>query len=95
MRILILLLFPLFSYSQLSIGILESSRNITYDADAQAFNCVQDINEEWFTFTNEQQIPFIVGTQFEWILNCEQGEYVPPIIETNLLFTQPNKKINL
>jgi len=34
MRILILLLFPLFSYSQLSIGILESSR---LDADAQAF----------------------------------------------------------
>ena len=34
MRILILILFPLFSYSQLSIGILESSR---LDADAQAF----------------------------------------------------------
>ena len=36
MRILILLLFPLFSYSQLSIGILESSR-VKTDADAQAF----------------------------------------------------------
>jgi hypothetical protein len=36
MRILILLLFPLFSYSQLSIGILESSRS-RFDADAQAF----------------------------------------------------------
>ena len=34
MRILIFILFPLFSYSQLSIGILESSR---IDADAQAF----------------------------------------------------------
>jgi hypothetical protein len=34
MRILILLLFPLFSYSQLSIGILESSK---LDADARAF----------------------------------------------------------
>lgn len=37
MRILILLLFPFFSYSQLSIGILESSRSASYDADAQAF----------------------------------------------------------
>jgi hypothetical protein len=37
MRILILLLFPLFSYSQLTIGILESSRSVAYDADAQAF----------------------------------------------------------
>jgi hypothetical protein len=36
MRILILLLFPLFSYSQLSIGILESSR-VRFDVDAQAF----------------------------------------------------------
>jgi hypothetical protein len=37
MRILILLLFPLFSFSQLSIGILESSRVVAIDADAQAF----------------------------------------------------------
>jgi hypothetical protein len=36
MRILILLFFPLFSYSQLTIGILESARSKT-DADAQAF----------------------------------------------------------
>ena len=51
-------------------------------ADAQAFNCVQDINDKWFTFITEQQIPFIEDTQFAWILLCEQGEYVPPIIET-------------
>jgi hypothetical protein len=50
-------------------------------ADAQAFNCVQDINDEWFTFITEQQIPFVVGTQFEWILDCEQAEYVAPIID--------------
>jgi hypothetical protein len=37
MRILFFLLFPLFSYSQLSIGILESSRSTAYDPDAQAF----------------------------------------------------------
>lgn len=36
MRILILLLFPLFSYSQLNIGILESSRN-AIDPNAQLF----------------------------------------------------------
>jgi len=51
-------------------------------ADAQAFNCVQDINDVWFTFISEQQIPFIEGTQFEWILNCEQEEYVPLIINS-------------
>lgn len=53
-------------------------------ANAQAFNCVQDINDEWFVFTNEQQIEFIKGTQFEWILNCEQGEYLPK--ETKSIF---------
>jgi hypothetical protein len=36
MRILIFLLFPLFSYSQLTIGILESSRN-AIDPNAQLF----------------------------------------------------------
>ena len=49
-------------------------------ADAQAFNCVQDINDQWFTFISEQQKPFIVGTQFKWVLDCEQGKYVPPVI---------------
>lgn len=55
-------------------------------ADAQAFNCVQDINEVWFTFLSEQQVAFIKGTQFDWILNCEQGEYVPQIHYTNIDF---------
>ncbi len=55
-------------------------------ADAQAFNCVQDINDEWFTLITEQQIEFIKGTQFAWILNCEQGEYVPQIHYTNIDF---------
>ena len=54
-------------------------------ADAQAFNCVQDINNVWFTFLSEQQIPFIVGSQFEWVLNCEQAEYVAPIIDTPII----------
>ena len=46
-------------------------------APFQEFNCVQDINNEWFTFFSDQQIEFIKGTQFEWILNCEQREYIP------------------
>jgi hypothetical protein len=49
-------------------------------AEFQAFNCVQDINDVWFTFLSEQQIPLIEGTQFEWVLDCEQAEYVRPII---------------
>ena len=54
-------------------------------ADAQAFNCVQDINDVWFTFLSNQQIPLIEGTQFGWILNCEQAEYVPPVKDTPII----------
>ena len=61
---------------KLTIEQKESIHEVEF-ADAQAFGCVQDINDEWFTFITEQQIPFIKGTQFEWILNCEQGEYIP------------------
>jgi hypothetical protein len=61
---------------KLTIEQKDSIQGIEF-APFQAFNCVQDINGEWFTFTNEQQMPFIKGTQFEWILNCEQGEYIP------------------
>lgn len=56
----------------------ESIQEVIF-ADAQAFNCVQDINDVWFVFISEQQIDFILGTQFEWILKCEQEEYVAPI----------------
>lgn len=53
----------------------ESIQGIEF-ADAQAFNCVQDINDEWFTFITEQQIEFIKDTEWNWILNCDKGEYI-------------------
>ena len=66
---------------KLTIDQKESIQGVKF-ADAQGFNCVQDINEVWFTFLTEQQIPLIEGTQFAWILLCEQVEYVPPIINS-------------
>ena len=66
---------------KLTIEQKESIQEVSF-ADAQAFNCVQNINGDWFTFISEQQIPFIEGTQFAWILLCEQGEYVPQIINS-------------
>ena len=54
-------------------------------ADAQAFNCVQDINDVWFTFLSQQQKTLIEGTQFAWILNCEQAEYVRPVIDLPII----------
>jgi hypothetical protein len=46
-------------------------------APYQEFNCVQDINEVWFTFLTDQDKRVIIGTQYEWLLLCPQEEYVP------------------
>lgn len=47
-------------------------------APFQRFNCVQDINDVWFNFVNEQQMPLVEASQYAWVLECPQGEYVPP-----------------
>ena len=46
-------------------------------APFEFFNCVQDINDIWFTFLTDDDKRAIIGTQYEWLLSCSQGEYVP------------------
>jgi len=46
-------------------------------APFERFNCVQDINDVWFNFVTEQQIPLIEASQYAWVLECPQGEYIP------------------
>jgi len=41
------------------------------------FNCVQDINQIWFTFLSEQDIPLVEQSQYSWVLDLPKGEYVP------------------
>ena len=45
------------------------------------FNCVQDINNDWFLFLSESDKTELVNTNFEYLLNLTEFEYVPPIIE--------------
>jgi hypothetical protein len=57
-------------------------------APFQTFNCVQDINNVWFNFVSEQQIPQVQQSQYAWVLTLPQGEYIPkpspfPFNETN------------
>jgi len=57
-------------------------------APFECFNCVQDINDVWFNFVTEQQIPLIQASQYAWVLNLPTGEYIPkptpdPFNETN------------
>jgi hypothetical protein len=48
-----------------------------YYSPSQFFNCVQDINDIWFLFLSEQDKQNIAQTQWAWILDLPQGEYIP------------------
>jgi hypothetical protein len=50
-----------------------------YYAPFEIFNCVQDINDDWYTFLTDDDKRALIGTQYEWLLSCPQGEYIPPI----------------
>ena len=57
-------------------------------APFECFNCVQDINDVWFNFVTEQQIPQVEASQYAWLFDLPQGEYIPkptpnPFDETN------------
>jgi hypothetical protein len=41
-------------------------------------NCVQDINDVWFFFGNEQDKQAFANTQFMWLFDLPQSEYIPP-----------------
>jgi len=45
----------------------------------QFFNCVEDINKIWFTFLTDEDKILIANTEYNWLLDCPQTEYVPPI----------------
>jgi hypothetical protein len=57
-------------------------------APFECFNCVQDVNDVWFNFVSDQQIPQVQASQYAWVLTLPQGEYIPkptpfPFNETN------------
>ncbi len=45
------------------------------------FNCVQDINNDWFLFLSQSDKNEIESTQYAYLLSLSEFEYVPPIIE--------------
>ena len=45
------------------------------------FNCVQDINNDWFLFLSESDKAELVNTNFNYLLNLQELEYITPIIE--------------
>ena len=52
-----------------------------YFAENIFFNCVQDINGDWFVFISESDKLDLVNTEFEWLNNESESVYTPPINE--------------
>jgi len=43
----------------------------------QFINCVQDINDVWFFFGNEQDKETFKDSEYMWLFELPQGEYIP------------------
>ena len=49
-----------------------------YYTDSQFFNCVQDINGVWFLFLSDEDKPEVAESQYYFILDLPEAEYIPP-----------------
>jgi hypothetical protein len=47
-------------------------------APYECFNCVQDIDGVWFNFVTDQQISSVQASEYAWVLDLPQAEYIPP-----------------
>jgi len=49
-----------------------------YYTSSQFFNCVADIVGVWFLFLSDQDKPEVLASEYAWILDLPQAEYIPP-----------------
>jgi hypothetical protein len=49
-----------------------------YYTESQFFNCVQDIDGTWFLFLSDQDKPEVEASEYAWVLDLPQSEYIPP-----------------
>jgi hypothetical protein len=45
------------------------------------FNCVQDVNNDWFLFLSSDDIIQINNSEFDFLISLPEFEYVPQVIE--------------
>ena len=50
-----------------------------YYTQYQFLNCVQDINDVWYLNLSDEDKPEVEASQYAWVLDLPQGEYVPPL----------------
>ena len=49
-----------------------------YYTEYQFFNCVSDINGVWFLFLSDEDKQVVATTEYAWILDLPEAEYIPP-----------------
>jgi hypothetical protein len=42
------------------------------------FNCVADIDGTWFLFLSDQDKSEVAITEYDWVLDSPEAEYIPP-----------------
>jgi hypothetical protein len=47
-------------------------------APYEFFNCVADINGVWYLFLSDQDKTQVTGTEYAWLLELPESEYIPP-----------------
>jgi hypothetical protein len=65
---------------KLTIEQKESIQGVFYNENT-FFNCVQDINNDWFLFLSESDKTELNNTEFSYLLSLQELEYVAPIID--------------
>jgi hypothetical protein len=49
-----------------------------YYTEYQFFNCVLSIDNVWFLFLSDEDKPIVATTEYAWVLDLPQAEYIPP-----------------
>jgi hypothetical protein len=49
-----------------------------YYTESQFFNCVANIDGTWFLFLSDQDKPEVEITEYAWVLDLPEAEYIPP-----------------
>lgn len=65
---------------KLTIQQKEAIQGVFYN-EITFFNCVQDINGEWFLFLSENDKLELANTEWSYLLSLAESEYIAPIIE--------------
>ena len=49
-----------------------------YYTEYQFFNCVLSIDNVWFLFLSDEDKQVVATTEYAWVLDLPEAEYIPP-----------------